>query len=85
MRRGSQAALTTFSSTDIAIHRVLRAYGKALDWWRELSEDDQFEYLAADRWRQDRLKQLRDGFETRIAANKPIEATPYFAVLMAEL
>jgi hypothetical protein len=64
---------------------VLRAYGQDLEWWRNLTDDDRYEYLAADRWRQDRIKQLQKVFEDRIHEGKSIEATPYFALLQAEL
>lgn len=76
-----QAAPTPFSDLDVAIHRVLRLYGKDLNWWREQSESDQIEYLAATRWQQSRIHQLQE----IVKSSEYPDATAFFALLQAEL
>ncbi len=50
-----------------------------------MTEDEKFEELAYDRWRQDRIRNMRSGFDKRIADGEGIDPAPFFALLMAEL
>lgn len=50
--------------------------------WDSLPEEDRFEWLAYAYRQRQGLQEIMDGFNERIADDKPIEFAPFIAVLM---
>lgn len=73
----------TFSELDIAIHRT--RWGRyTLPQWEALSDDEKFEELAYDHYRQKKVKQMIDPFWARIDEEKPISDVGAFYALMLQ-
>ena len=86
MKPGSPTAPIPFTKYDIALHRILDRKGKDLTWWRELSEEDRYEYLAHDYYRQEWVRAMIQPLQDKINAHKPIsDAGAYYALLLEQL
>ncbi len=73
-------APTTFSELDIAIHRT--RWGRyTLPQWEALSEDEKFEELAYDRYRQKRISELVEPFWVRLRESESISSVEAFYLL----
>ncbi len=53
-----------------------------LEAWRNLSEDDRFEYLAYDRNYQDRIEKLVKPYWDKVAEEAPVNSVEVFYSLI---
>lgn len=63
----------------------MRRYGVRLWEWREMSEEDKFEYLAYDREYQDMLDKLLEPFFAKIHANEGIVTEAFYTLFVQSL
>lgn len=63
----------------------MRRYGIKLWEWREMAEDDKFEYLAYDREYQDTVNEMLEPFFEKIRANEGIVSEAFYALLIQSL
>jgi hypothetical protein len=84
VKPGSLTALITFSELDLAIHRTRARYGYKVHEWEALSDDQRYEDLAYDHYRQQRINDMVNPFFARMNADKPISDVGAFYALMLE-
>ncbi len=77
-------APTTFSQLDISIHRTRARYGYKAHEWDALSDDQKYEELAYDRYRQNKVEDMIEPFWTRLREQESISSVEAFYSLMLE-
>jgi glutathionylspermidine synthase len=63
----------------------MRRYGVKLWEWRDMSDDDRFEYLAYDREYQDSLDKLLEPFFEKIRKNEGIVTEAFYTLFVQSL
>jgi hypothetical protein len=84
VRRGLLTAPTTFSKLDLTVHRVRARYGYKLTEWDALTDEQKYEELAYDHYRQHKIESMIEPFWTRIHEGESISSVEAFYALMLE-